>query len=292
MAEITLDMDVPEGIEIYGHERHDEGHAFEVGWNWPERCRCHRCGREGPSNIQLRNTVYVVRDLDLWGQPSFWVYQPPQHYCRCGHRQHLMPPFKRKDVKYTYRFEGEVVRLLIGSTEEEVARRLGISAETVSHIVANQLADKQSIIPERCVTDIGLDEISLKKRHKLYVTILSDLSDAKRPQVLAVAKGRDRKAAEKCLSQLSVEQRSQVRTHRTDMGAAYPSVCAALLPNSTLVIDRFHVAKKLGDVVDALRKKRPDATSVRCASKNAKRFAAACGSSAVNRTRTENHPKS
>ena len=33
------------------------------------------------------------------------------------------PPFKRKDVSYTYRFEQFVLRSLIGSTAEEVARR-------------------------------------------------------------------------------------------------------------------------------------------------------------------------
>ena len=107
MAEITIDMDVPDGIEVHGCERHDEGHAFEVSWQWPDQCRCDRCGREEEANIQLRSTVYVVRDLDVWGKPSFWVYQPPQHFCRCGHRQQLIPPFKRKDVKYTFRFEQE-----------------------------------------------------------------------------------------------------------------------------------------------------------------------------------------
>ena len=43
------------------------------------------------------------------------------------------------DVSYTYRFEQFVLRSLIGSTAEEVARRLGISAETVDRIVENQL---------------------------------------------------------------------------------------------------------------------------------------------------------
>ena len=119
--------------------------------------------------------MHVVRDLDVWGQPSFWVYQAPYHLCsHCGRRQWLIPPFKRKDVTYTYRFEEQVLRLLIGSTEEEVARRLGISAEMVATIVAKRLADEKSIDSSRTVTDIGLDEISLKKRHKLYVTILTD----------------------------------------------------------------------------------------------------------------------
>ena len=76
-----------------------------------------------------------MRDLDLWGQPSFWIYRPPYHRCPwCNHRQFLIPPFKRKDTSYTYRFEQQVLRLLIGSNEEEVARRLGVSRPALSRL--------------------------------------------------------------------------------------------------------------------------------------------------------------
>jgi len=34
---------------------------------------------------------------------------------------------------------------------------------------------------------VGFDEISLKKRHKLYVTLMTDLTDPESPKVLAVA---------------------------------------------------------------------------------------------------------
>ncbi len=89
--------------------------------------------------------VQVVRDLDIWGQPSFWIYQTVFHRCPwCHHRQHLIPPFKRKNTGYTYRFEQHVLRSLIGSNEEEVARRLGLAAETVGLIVRNQLADAKA----------------------------------------------------------------------------------------------------------------------------------------------------
>ena len=66
-------------------------------------------------------------------------------------------------VSYTYRFEQFVLRSLIGSTAEEVARRLGISAETVDRIVENQLTEDRQIDPQRVLTDIGLDELSLKR---------------------------------------------------------------------------------------------------------------------------------
>src|SRR5208282_6159687 len=96
------------------------------------RCRCEKCGHDDVAHIEFKTIPQAIRDLNLWEQPCFWIYQAPFHRCaRCNYRQHIIPPFKRKDVSYTYRFEQFVLRSLIGSTAEEVARRLGISAETV-----------------------------------------------------------------------------------------------------------------------------------------------------------------
>jgi transposase len=256
MASITIEIDLPAGVEITGYERYREGHGFEVTWPWPERCRCQRCGHEDQAHLEQSGKTRVVRHLDVWNQPSFWIYEGVFHRCpHCHHRQDLIPPFKRKDASYTYAFEEHVLRLLIGSTEEEVARRLGISAETVSRIVKNQLQEARTIDPARVILDVGMDEISLKKRHKLYVTLLTDLTDPERPRLLAVKPGRDEAAGRACLDCLSATQRAQVRSYRVDMGAAYNAACAAGLPQARGVIDRFHVAKLWNEALDGLRKK-------------------------------------
>jgi transposase len=258
MPAITIDLDLPPGITITAYQRHADGHGFEVSWPLPDRCRCDRCGREDKAYVEFRERVQVVRDLDLWGQPSFWVYQPPFRRCPyCNHRQFLIPPFKRTDASYTYRFEQQVLRLLIGSSEEEVARRLGISAEMVGLIVRNQLADAQAkqVDPQRRITDVGIDEISLKKRHKLYATILTDLTNPEQPEVLAVADGRDEAAARKCLEKLAFQQRQEVQTYRADMAQAFHNACRALLPKAKPVVDRFHVAKLFNKAIDEQRKK-------------------------------------
>jgi transposase len=258
MATVSIDIDLPPDVTITGYERIGDGHGFEVSWPLPERCRCDRCRREDLAHLEFKDKVQVVRDLDIWGQPSFFVYQPAFHRCPwCGHRQYLIPPFKRKDVSYTLRFEQWVLRSLIGSTEEEVARRLGISAEMVRLIVHHQLADAKAkqVDPGRQVTDLGIDELSLKKRHKLYVTILTDLTDPDRPEVLAVAQGRDEAAARQCLEKLSAGQQLQVRTFRADMAVAFHNACRELLPNAQPVVDRFHVAKQFNDALDGQRKK-------------------------------------
>jgi transposase len=258
MATVAIEVDLPPDITITAYERHGQGHGFEVSWPLPQRCQCDRCHREDKAYVEFKNTVQVVRDLDIWGEPSFWIYRPAYHRCPwCNYRQFLIPPFKRKDVSYTDRFEQQVLRLLIGSNEEEVARRLGISAEMVALIVGHQLADAQAkeIDPQRVITDVGIDELSLKKRHKLYATILTDLTNPDQPEVLAVADGRDEAAARKCLVKLTETQRWQVRTYRADMAVPFHNACRELLPNAKPVVDRFHVAKKFNEVLDQQRKK-------------------------------------
>jgi transposase len=256
MASITIDIDLPEGVEFTGYERIGKGHGFAVTWPWPKRCRCQGCGHEDQARLEQSSKQRVVRHLDVCGQPSFWVYEGVFHRCdRCHHRQDLIPSFKRKDASYTYAFEEHVVRLLIGSTEEDVARRLGISAETVGRIVKHQLQDAKAIDPARVILDVGMDEISLKKRHKLYVTLLTDLTDPERPLLLAVKPGRDEAAGRACLECLTPEQRAQVHSYRVDMGASFNKACKEGLPNAQGVTDRFHVAKLWNETLDGLRKK-------------------------------------
>jgi transposase len=75
------------------------------------------------------------------------------------------------------------------------------------------------------------------------------------PQVLAVMPGRDEAAAKQCLERLTPAQRAGIKSYRVDMGAAYNSVCAELLPKADGVIDRFHVAQLFNAALDGERKK-------------------------------------
>jgi transposase len=262
---VEILVDLPPGITVGEYERIGEGHSFHVRWDFPAECVCETCKHARPLHLVEKAKFMVIRDLDIWGLPSFFVYQDVQHRCQhCGHRQALIPPFKRRDVKYTYRFEEHVLTCLIKSTAEDVAKQLGISAETVERIVKNQVEDVKAkkVDPQRKIENLGMDEISLRKGHKAYATILTDLTDPSKPEILAVSKGRDEAAGKQCLEVLSPEQRAAVKTHSTDMGPAYLAACRAMLPKSQSVIDRFHVAKKLGEVADALRKKTTEPTNV------------------------------
>jgi hypothetical protein len=36
VASVTIEVDLPAGVEITGYERHQDGHGFEVRWPLPE----------------------------------------------------------------------------------------------------------------------------------------------------------------------------------------------------------------------------------------------------------------
>ena len=36
-ASITIELDVPDGVEIREYQRHGDGHAFHVAWPLPDR---------------------------------------------------------------------------------------------------------------------------------------------------------------------------------------------------------------------------------------------------------------
>jgi transposase len=141
----------------------------------------------------------------------------------------------------------------------------------VAPILLNIIEDSRAkkIDPARKFERLGMDEISLRKGHKGYATILTDLSDPTKVEILALAKGRDEEAANACLDRLSPEQRLAVHFHHTDMSPAFLKAGATLLPKSKSVIDRFHVAKKLGEVADTLRKKTTEPTNAVCPRPNA-----------------------
>ena len=215
MARITIDVDLPPRWK----SPVTSGIRTAMAW---------RCGGPCPHDAVVKNVATTTSPtssskesprrsgtstcgaalfLDLPSSlPSLW---------RCNYRQHIIPPFKRKDVSYTYRFQS-LLRSLIGARRGGAA--VGNPAETVDRIVENQLTEDRHIDPQRVITDIGLDELSLKKRHRLYVTLMTDLSDLTRPQILAVERGRDTTATLKCLDRLTQEQRQQALTHRVHMG--------------------------------------------------------------------------
>jgi len=117
--------------------------------------------------------------------------------------------------------------------------------------IFHRIAALKKSLPMAATMDIlGIDEISLKKRNKQFVLVISDIS---RKCILAVLPDREKKTLENWIESLSPQRRKAIRFVSIDMWAPYYQAARSKLPHAKVVVDRFHVMKQLNSRLTQLR---------------------------------------
>lgn len=102
---------------------------------------------------------------------------------------------------------------------------------------------------------IGIDEISLKKGHKDFVTIVTGISNGKL-LILSVLKDRKKATLKKFLKKIPSRIRKQVETVCVDLYDGFMNAAKEVFPKKTAITaDRFHVAKLYRNCIETLRKR-------------------------------------
>ena len=103
------------------------------------------------------------------------------------------------------------------------------------------------------ITAIGVDEVAYTKGHS-YMTLVYQINDGAR-RLLGVIRDRNETGLRNWLEQsFNSEQRGFIQYVCSDMWRPYLKVIRETLPNALNVLDRFHIAKKLNEAVDEVRK--------------------------------------
>ena len=147
-------------------------------------------------------------------------------------------------------FEKHVYQLCLGSTCKVVAVREGLSYSTVKEIFNYWAALNETCCVPGATRVLGIDEISLKKRHKQFVLVISDIA---RKCILAVLPDREKKTLEHWMDGLSPQERNSIRFVSIDMWAPYYQAARNKLPHAQVVVDRFHLMKQLNARLTQLR---------------------------------------
>ncbi|MBN1311322.1 MAG: transposase, partial [Anaerolineae bacterium] len=134
---------------------------------------------------------------------------------------------------------------------KQVALEAGLHEATVLDIFKRQAKRAMRPVDNQKVRVLGVDEISLRKGHKQYALVLSDLV---RRCVFAVLPNRLKETFETWLDGLTPEERQAIRTVSMDMSDAYRRAVHSKLPRAHIVADRFHVMKQLNHRIDLIRR--------------------------------------
>ena len=195
-----------------------------------------------------------VRHLDIWGMKTLMHF--PQRRFDCGvcgkpfteNLEWIGPKRRQTNVFEVHVYE----RVKNKTPRKQVALQERLHEATVLDIFKRQA--KRAVRrtdDRRRVRVLGVDEISLRKRHKQFALVLSDLE---RRRVIAVLPNRLKKTFEEWLDSLTEEERRAIKVVSMDMWKAYRQAVRKKLPHAQIVADRFHVMKQLNHQIDLIRR--------------------------------------
>ncbi len=194
-----------------------------------------------------------VRHLDIWGMKTLVHFPQRRFECGvCGQPFTEVPAWIDPKRRQTLAFELHIYERVKGKTPRcQVARQEGLHEAAVAEIFKRQARRALRATTRQTVRILGVDEISLRKGHKQYALVISDLE---RHRVIAVLPDRRKATFEAWLRQLSPEEQRAIQTVSMDMWEAYRQAVRQCLPHAEIVADRFHVMKQLNRRLDQLRR--------------------------------------
>ena len=194
-----------------------------------------------------------VRHLDIWGMKTMVHFPQRRFGCSvCGRPFSEVPPWIDPQRRQTLAFELHIYERVKGKTpRRQVARQAGVHEAVVAEIFKRHARRALRSTPRQTVRVLGVDEIALRKGHKQYALVLSDLV---RHCVIAVLPDRRKATLETWLLQLPAEEQRAIKTVSMDMWEPYRQAVQHCLPHAAIVADRFHVMKQLNHKLDLLRR--------------------------------------
>jgi transposase len=210
---------------------------------------CPHCGCISMNVHQEENRC--IRHLDVWGRKTFLHFLSRRFRCEdCNKIFTEQLSFVDSHRRQSCAFEMHVYQSCLAATHKSVATREMLSHSTVKEIFNRLAALKTKSITCNTIKVLGIDEISLKKRHRQFVLVISDIS---RKCVLAVLPDREKKTLETWIESLSPKTRKSIRFVSIDMWKPYYQAARSKLPHAKVVVDRFHVMKQLNMRLTKLR---------------------------------------
>jgi len=211
---------------------------------------CPKCG--AMSHDIHEEKKRCIRHLDIWGKRTFLHFLARRFKCdQCGKTFTEQLPFVDDHRRQSAAFEFHIYETCLSGNRKKVAQKEGLSQSTVKDIFNRWARSRVNKSGDILTRVLGIDEISLKKRHKQFALVISDIG---RRCILDILPVRDKEAFEEWIDNLSEPQRKAIRYASIDMWAPYHHAVRNKLPHAQIVVDRFHVMKQLNERITQLRR--------------------------------------
>lgn len=217
---------------------------------------CHCCG--GLTQHYGKGRPIRLRHLSILGHKTYIDITPSRGRCtNCDDHPTTTQQASWYDRKssQTKAYEQQVLLALVNSTISDISIKEDLGYNAIQSIVDRHIRADVDWSSIKALGLIGIDEISLKKGYRDYVTLVTSRSFDK-IRIIAILKGREKDKIKTFLSSIPVHLRSTIIAVCTDMYDGYinavKEVFGDIIP---IIVDRFHVAKLYRKSLVSLRKK-------------------------------------
>jgi transposase len=217
---------------------------------------CHKCGQPA-TEFHAQGETLRLRHLPIFNRPVY-LYLHTKRY-RCLACDDHPTTTQRGDwydtgAHCTKAFADFLLLELVNSTTSDVERKHAVSYDVVRGLLERYVQASVDWEQLKQLRVLGLDEISLRKGHRDFVTIVSTRDAQDGPCLLAVLEGREKAPVVAFLKSIPAHLRATVEYVCTDLYEGFVNAVKEVLPQAQVVADRFHVAKLYRAAVDELRK--------------------------------------
>ena len=214
--------------------------------------RCSHCGRKCPKHDDGGGER-------RWRHQDFGCYRvglagpAPRAECRVHGVVVSRVPWAEPGIRFTRDFEMECTWLTAVADRKTVSGFPHVAWRTAGDIAGRVDGRLESGMP--CMFDgltaIGVDETSHRKGHT-YITVVVD---HERKRVIRAHDGYGKQVLGLFFEELTPEQRAPIRIVTGDGARRIDSSVAEYRPNAERVPDSFHIASRVTDCLDRVRKR-------------------------------------
>ena len=250
-----IPLDIPD-VTIESVTTNRSGHIEITVKSTIEGTPCHRCGKMA-TKFYGEDREITLRHLPILGRKTSIRLRPKRYQClHCHGNPTTTQPLSWYTPRssFTKAYEEQVLLSLVNSTVQDVSIKEDIGYEAIMGIIDRYIERDINWEEVTRLDVIGLDEISLKKGHRDFVTIITGRIEAE-TVILVVLPDRKKATVKAFLSSIPQRVRQTMHAVCADMYEGFVNAAKEVFGKRVkIVIDRFHVAKLYRRGLDNLRK--------------------------------------
>lgn len=236
------------GMRVIGQEVGRDGQIRVVVVATRKGARCPYCERWCVKRHDTRARAKADEPLGE-RRVTLVVLRRRFHCFACA--RHFTEPDPACDARrrLTKRLRERLAAACASQTVADVAATYQVGPTTVRRAFAESQDHVREVEPPPPPRVLGIDDFSIRKGQR-YATGFHDLE---RHATVEVVEGRTQAVVQPVLEALNAQETIAVVS--MDMAKAYRAAAQEVLPEATIVVDKFHVIKRVGEAVRDLHRR-------------------------------------